>query len=135
ATIPISRLGRRPLFALYFAGAAASIWITFGLDWSPLTRMRLLFFDGLTVFGVVGSFSFYLPELFPARLRGTGAGFCFNTGRYLAAAGPYVVGVSLGVAATPMAAIRWVALVPLVGLLLVPLIVETAAPRARSVPR
>jgi MFS family permease len=126
ATIPISRLGRRPLFAIYFAGAAASIWITFGLDWSPLTRMRLLFFDGVTVFGVVGSFSFYLPELFPPRLRGTGAGFCFNTGRYLAAAGPYVVGIALGVAETPMAAIRWVAVVPLAGLLLVPLIVETA---------
>jgi MFS family permease len=125
ATIPISRLGRRPLFAIYFAGAAASIWVTFGLDWPPLTRMRLLFFDGLTVFGVVGSFSFYLPELFPPRLRGTGAGFCFNTGRYLAAAGPYVVGVALGAAGTPMDAIRWVAVVPVVGLLVVPFIVET----------
>lgn len=27
----------------------------------------------------------YFPELFPARLRATGAGFCFNTGRILAA--------------------------------------------------
>jgi MFS family permease len=129
ATIPLARLGRRPLFALYFAGAAISIWVTFGLPWDPVTRMRLLFLDGLTVFGVVGSFSFYLPELFPVRLRGTGSGFCFNTGRYLAAAGPYVVGQALGAAATPMDAIRWVALVPLVGLLLVPLIVETHGSR------
>jgi len=131
ATIPLARLGRRRLFALYFAGAAASIWITFGLDWTPLTRMRLLFLDGLTVFGVVASFSFYLPELFPTQLRGTGAGFCFNTGRYLAAAGPYVVGVALGAVATPVAAIRWVAVVPLVGLLLVPFIVETTPGRRR----
>ena len=65
------------------------------------------------------------PELFPTRLRGTGAGFCFNTGRYLAAAGPYVVGLALGAVATPVAAIRWVAVVPLVGLVLVPFIVET----------
>jgi MFS family permease len=113
ATIPLASLGRRALFGLYFAGGAAAIWITFGLDWSPLTRMRLLFLDGLTVFGVVGAFSFYLPELFPTRLRGTGSGFCFNTGRYLAAAGPYLVGQALGVAATPMDAIRWIALVPL----------------------
>src|SRR5262249_24852868 len=46
-------------------------------------------------------------------------------GRYLAAVGPFVIGSALGVAATPMDAIRWVALVPLAGLLLVPFIVET----------
>jgi len=132
ATIPLARLGRRPLFALYFAGGAAAIWVTFGLDWTPLTRMRLLFLDGLTVFGVVASFSFYLPELFPTRLRGSGAGFCFNTGRYLAAAGPYVVGVALGAVATPVAAIRWVAVVPLLGLLLVPFIVETEGRSRRA---
>jgi MFS family permease len=125
ATIPLARLGRRPLFAIYLAGAAVSIWVTFGLAWDPWTRTRLLFLDGLTVFGVVGAFSFYLPELFPTRLRGTGSGFCFNMGRYLAAVGPFVVGSALGAAATPMDAIRWVALVPLAGLLLVPFIVET----------
>jgi hypothetical protein len=53
------------------------------------------------------------------------SGFCFNTGRYLAAVGPFVVGSAIGAAATPMDAIRWVALVPLAGLLLVPFIVET----------
>ena len=74
---------------------------------------------------MVGAFGFYLPELFPTRLRGTGSGFCFNMGRYLAAVGPFVVGSALGAAATPMDAIRWVALVPLAGLLLVPFIVET----------
>jgi len=125
ATIPLARLGRRPLYGLYLGASAVATWVTFGLDWDPVTRIRLLFFPGLTAFGVVGSFSFYLPELFPIRLRGTGSGFCFNTGRYLAAAGPYVVGRALGSAATPMDAIRWVAVVPLVGLLLVPLIVET----------
>ena len=111
ATIPLARLGRRPLFAIYLAGAAVSIWVTFGLAWDPWTRTRLLFLDGLTVFGVVGAFGFYLPELFPTRLRGTGSGFCFNMGRYLAAVGPFVVGSALGVTATPMDAIRWVALV------------------------
>jgi hypothetical protein len=37
-------------------------------------------------------FPFYLPELFPARLRATGSGFCYNIGRLLAAGGPLVVG-------------------------------------------
>jgi MFS family permease len=129
ATIPLASLGRRVLFAIYLAGAALSIWVTFGLEWDPVVRMRLFFLDGVTAFGVVGAFSFYLPELFPTRLRGTGAGFCFNTGRYLAAAGPYVVGHALAAASTPMDAIRWVALVPLAGLLLVPGIVETHGAR------
>src|SRR5439155_1040739 len=70
ATIPVARLGRRTLFALYLAGGAASIWVTFGGDWEPTVRMRLFFLDGLTVYGVAGTFSFYLPELFPTRLRG-----------------------------------------------------------------
>jgi hypothetical protein len=132
-TILLARLGRRPLFALYLAGAAASIWVTFGLDWDPDTRMRLLFLDGVTVFGVNGAYSFYLPELYPVRLRGTGAGFCFNAGRYVAAIGPFVVGMTLGAVATPMEAIRWVALVPLVGLVcVVPVIVETAGRPARD---
>lgn len=133
-TIPLAELGRRRLFALYFAGAAVASWITFALDWPPAVRMRLYFLDGLTVFGVVGSFSFYLPELFPVRLRGTGSGFCFNTGRYLAAGGPFLIGVALGAASTPMEAIRWVAVVPLLGLLLVPAIVETHPAGRRTAP-
>jgi MFS family permease len=132
AAMAIARLGRRRMFALYMMLAAAAIWTTFAMDWTPLTRMRLLFPIGFAVFGMAGTFSFYLPELCPTRLRGTGAGFCFNTGRYLAAAGPYIVGHALGVAPTPMAAIRWVALVPVAGLLLVPLVVETAP---RGLPR
>ncbi len=124
-TILLARLGRRVLFAVYFTGAAAAIWVTFGLDWDPTTRMRLLVLDGVTVFGVNGAYGFYLPELFPVRLRGSGAGFCFNTGRYAAAAGPFLIGHALAVAATPMDAIRWVALVPVAGLAVVPWIVET----------
>jgi MFS family permease len=130
-TIPLARLGRRALFACYFAGSAAAIWATFGLDWPPATRLALLFTTGVTVFGVNAAFGFYLPELFPVRLRGTGAGFCYNTGRYLAAAGPLVVGRVLAAAPTPMDAIKWVAVVPLVGLACVPLARETALTPSR----
>ncbi len=48
---------------------------------------------GAGVYGVFGVLTFYLPELFPARLRATGAGFCYNIGRLFAAAGPLVVGL------------------------------------------
>ena len=126
-TIPIAkRLGRKPMFAIYFALSAAAIYAAFGLDWPPETRLYLYFFIGLSVFGIFGSFTFYLPELFPTRLRGTGSGFCYNVGRIVAAAGPFAVGaVAARGVDHALQAIAFVALVPLAGLLIVPFIVET----------
>jgi MFS family permease len=125
ATIPLARLGRRTMFALYLAGAAVSIWTTYGIDWPVQTRIVLLAVCGFMTFGIVGAFSFYFPELFPTRLRGTGSGFCFNTGRYLAAVGPFVVGRALAMTGDPADTIKWVAIVPLVGLAMTPFVVET----------
>lgn len=39
-------------------------------------------------FGLFGS---YLSELFPTRVRSTGAGFCFNVGRGIAAMSPFLL--------------------------------------------
>jgi hypothetical protein len=126
-TIPVAKhFGRRPMFAIYFAFSAAAIFAAFGMDWPPEVRLYLYFFIGLSVFGVFGSFTFYLPELFATRLRGTGAGFCYNVGRVVAAAGPFIVGaVAARGVDQALQAISYVALVPLAGLLLVPFIIET----------
>lgn len=43
--------------------------------------------------GVFGLFTMYLPPLFPTLLRTTGAGFCYNIGRLVAAAGTVVFGL------------------------------------------
>jgi MFS family permease len=127
ATIPVAKhLGRKPMFAIYFALSAAAIYAAFGMDWPPEVRLHLYFFIGLSVFGVFGSFTFYLPELFPTRLRGTGSGFCYNIGRVVASAGPFLVGaVAARGVDHALQAIAYVALVPLAGLLLVPFIIET----------
>lgn len=129
-TVPASKyLGRRPMFAGYFLASGLAVLLAFGIDWAPMTRLLLFFPIGLTVFGVFGSFTYYLPELYPTRLRGTGSGFCYNAGRVVAAAGPFVVGwvASQGkdtlVAATGV--LFYVGFVPIVGLLLMPLVVET----------
>lgn len=129
-TIPVAKfVGRKPMFVIYFVGAAAAIMATFGLTMPEHTRLFMYFFIGLTVFGVFGSFTFYLPELFPTRLRGTGAGFCYNTGRFVAAGGPFLVGIiaankanSLSMA---MHVLTFVGFVPLVGLFLIPFVIET----------
>jgi MFS family permease len=129
-TIPAAKyLGRKTMFFVYFAGSAAALLCTFGLDLQPETRLAMYFLIGLTVFGVFGSFTYYLPELFPTRLRATGAGFCYNIGRIIAAAGPILVGSIAAQGANSLAsalrALFYVGFVPLAGLLLLPWAIET----------
>jgi MFS family permease len=137
AAVPLAHiLTRRALFATYFVFSGAAIALTFGLSLDPETRLALLFLVGAGVYGVFGVLTFYLPELFPARLRATGAGFCYNIGRLFAAAGPLVVGMvsaaAGGASGTLMGILFWVALAPLTAAVLVPLlVVET---RGRELP-
>ena len=129
-TIPAAKtLGRKKMFLIYFLASAASIMAAFGLEMEPHTRLYFYFPIGLTVFGVFGSFTYYLPELFPTRLRGTGAGFTYNVGRIIAAGGPFLVGsiAAAGVNAldSAMNVLFWVGAVPLIGVLLLPIVTET----------
>jgi MFS family permease len=119
-TVPVAtRLGRRPMFLLYYALGAVAILSTFGLPLKPETRLLMMFTVGLTVFGVFGSFTFYLPELFPVRLRGTGAGFCYNAGRVLTSVFPAIIGVVRSSHANPGSVLVWVALAPIIGVILI----------------
>jgi len=129
-TIPASKvLGRRTMFAIYYLFSGVAILATFGLDLAPEARLRMYFLIGLTVFGVFGSFTYYLPELFPTRLRGTGAGFCYNVGRIIAAAGPFLVGMIAARGADALASalqvLFYIGFVPLLGVILLPLAIET----------
>jgi MFS family permease len=129
-TIPAAKLlGRRKMFLVYFLGSAAALMAAFGLDLAPHTRLYMYFPIGLTTYGVFGAFTFYLPELFPTRLRGTGAGFTYNIGRLIAAVGPFVVGSIAASGANSLdSAIRvlfWVGVVPLLGVATLPLVIET----------
>ena len=132
-TIPAAKVfGRRKMFGIYYALSAVATFATFGLDLPPETRLAMYFFEGLTVFGVFGAFTYYLPELFPTRLRGTGSGFCYNVGRIITAVGPFVVANvatrgadALGAALKVLTA---VAIVPALGSLMAlfaPFVVET----------
>lgn len=129
-TIPIAKFfGRKKMFFVYFLTAAASIMCAFGLDMEPHTRLYMYFPIGLTVFGVFGSFTYYLPELFPTRLRATGAGFTYNVGRLIAAFGPFLVGSIAAAGAnaldSAMYVLFFVGFVPVAGLLMLPLAIET----------
>jgi MFS family permease len=119
-TVPAAlHLGRRKMFVAYFASAAAALLLTFGPTWPVSVRLSLLFTVGLTVFGVFGAFTFYLPELFPMRLRGTGSGFTYNIGRLLTAPFPFAVGALVQAGADPLLVMSTIAAVPLLGAVLV----------------
>ena len=50
----------------------------------------LMVFCQLALFG---GYAIYFPELFPTRLRSTGTSFCYNVGRFVAAVGPFTLGL------------------------------------------
>jgi hypothetical protein len=80
-------LGRRGAFVVYHLGALAVSLVLFqgmaDAD-TPVIAAALPLFGFLTL-GMHAGYAIYFPELFPTRLRGTGAGFCFNFARLLAA--------------------------------------------------
>lgn len=129
-TIPIAKtLGRRRLFLIYFIGSALAVTTACGLDIPAELRLKLWFFIGLTVFGVFGCFPFYLPELYPTRLRSTGSGFCYNIGRVITAGGVFAVGaIAKGAKGDPHVILETlfvIGFVPVIGLLLLRWVIET----------
>ena len=87
------RLGRRPTFALAFAAAAlatASAFLCMSKT-SDIFWMAPLM--GACQLSIFGGYAIYFPELFPTRLRSTGMSFCYNFGRFVAAAGPLGTGL------------------------------------------
>lgn len=87
------RWGRKPVFAMFFLGAALSAPVIFLGPWTLSQMLFLLPLLGFFTLGIYAGFPIYLPELYPTRLRTTGAGFCFNIGRIVSAAGPFLTGI------------------------------------------
>jgi MFS family permease len=131
-SIPIAkRLGRRAMFAIYFALSSAAIFTAFGVELSGAAQLFSYVVVGIGVYGVAGVFAFYLPELFPTRVRASGSGFCYNIGRIVAAPGPFVVG-AIAAQGNAGEAIFYVGFIPLLGLALLPIIIETKGREARA---
>jgi MFS family permease len=82
----------------------AALVITPLLCWLPSqlnsygTLLALLPIFGFFTQGIHAGYAAYFPALFPTRLRATGSGFCFNTGRLLAA--PVLIWLSAWMKAT-----------------------------------
>lgn len=119
------RFGRRPVFAFMCAGSLVMLPITFLAPREYAHVLLLLPMLGFFNNGIFSGFPIYLPELYPTRLRATGAGFCFNAGRVFASAGPFLTGTLTSVLGGVGAAVSAVGLIYAVGLLVLPFAPET----------
>jgi len=84
------RFGRRPAF---IAGFSAAFVLTIFVYWrlqTPVDAYWMMPLMGVAQFSVFAGFAIYLPELFGAKVRGTGVSFAYNVGRFAAAGGSLV---------------------------------------------
>lgn len=123
-----SRIGRRKTFALMHVFALVMTpvicWVPFYFQSFTLMLCLLPIF-GFFAQGIHAGYAVYFPELFPTHLRATGAGFCFNTGRILAA--PVLIWGSAEMKRILDLrwAITWLGCLFLLGLLILPFLPET----------
>jgi MFS family permease len=90
------RTTRRRAFCYSFLAALVSTVFTFMFLGKVLGIYDVLWMIpimGACQLSLFGGYAIYFPELFPTRLRSTGTSFCYNVGRFVAAAGPFTLGL------------------------------------------
>ncbi|MAR10748.1 MAG: MFS transporter [Blastopirellula sp.] len=113
-------LGRKGAFVLYHVVAFVMMLLMFQvllpMQVSATVLTIVLPVFGFFTLGMHAGYAVYFPELYPTRLRGTGAGFCFNMGRLATAAaffGFFYVSI------TPEAKALWLSPLYLVGVVVI----------------
>lgn len=85
-------LGRRANAAFFAVACIATVLVYI---FAPLTNSQMLLLGfplGFFAAGIPASMAALFSELYPAGVRGTGVGFCYNFGRVVSAAFPFLVG-------------------------------------------
>ncbi len=88
----LDRIGRRRNILLFAVGCVATVVLYLFL---PLTNEQMLVLGfplGFFAAGIPASVGAFFSELYPAGMRGTGVGFCYNFGRIASAGFPWLVG-------------------------------------------
>ena len=119
------RIGRRLALGAFMVLSPVSVWLATqasgtweGLLWaSP--------FMSLFSIGISAGLVLYFPELFPSRLRATGAGIAYNVSRVFAAGIPLLTAVWMGSNFSVSKGVATTALVLGLGVLVLPFAVET----------
>ncbi len=96
----IEKIGRKPTCVLLLLGSAVSVYI-YGHVASVKGELHYLMMSGMfmqfCLFGMWSILYAYTPELYPTRIRATGAGFASSIGRLGSFVGPFAVGFLLPV--------------------------------------
>lgn len=87
AAMVARRLGYRAATALMFLGGLITLYMAYSVPRDHIGILPWSCAAHFFVQGVFGLFPLYVPPLFPTLLRTTGAGFCYNVGRLVAAFG------------------------------------------------
>jgi MFS family permease len=118
--------GRKPVTLVFFALSLLLTPVLF--QWT--SNLHLLLADAAVLgFFASGQFTWmssWLPELFPTRMRATGAGFIFNASRVPAACGVLISGAVIVYFGGYGNAATTIALIYVLGLVACPLLPETA---------
>ena len=79
--------GRKPAFAIGYISALVTTLLVYWKMNAPMEAYFMMPLMGAAQLSVFAGFAIYLPELFPSQYRSTGTSFCYNLGRFAAAAG------------------------------------------------
>lgn len=85
------RIGRKPSFILFQAGAVISI-LTYSQLTDPTAMLIAGAFLGMFVNGMMGGYGALMAEAYPTQARATAQNVLFNLGRAVGGFGPVVVG-------------------------------------------
>ena len=86
------RFGRRPVFLMFSAAAAAAVLVYTHVPLTDTDVMILSFPLGFFAVGYYSALMACLNEMFPTRVRGAGVGFTYNAGRAVGGLFPFAVG-------------------------------------------
>jgi MFS family permease len=121
--------GRRPTTMLYFVGALILVPVQF-LGTHDLTLLLVAAAAlGWFATGQYTWMAVWLPELFPTRIRATGAGFVYNAPRFVAWIGPLISGTLIATFGGFSQAAMAVGAVYLLGFILAIFLPETKGKR------
>ena len=132
APVACERWGRRSSLALFFAGMALCVWLSFGwafyLTDGLMTFIAVLFFLGF--FG--GNFAIYslwLPEQYTTPVRATAFAFTTSFGRLIGAGVNFLLGWAIQQHGSLGVPVAYTALAFILGLAIVPFATETKGER------
>jgi MFS family permease len=131
--IPITnRFGRKPAFYIFHVGSAIFMPVAYWCSTTYSTWVMLFFVAGAFTSGIYTGYTIYFPELYPTRVRATGASFCYNVGRVVAAPGPILMGILLGYVGKASIAGAIMGTIYILGLFVIPFLPETKGVRLDS---